>query len=69
VQRIKGEGDYDLARALLTPTAHFDPALRDESSPASIVCSCRHTGFVMPTLEPSEPGGEIDDAISYPLSI
>ena len=53
VQRIKGEGDYDAARALFeTYGVHFDPALRDE-----VVARVDHlhlpsyTGFVMPRLE------------------
>ena len=54
VQRIKAEGDYAAARALVESYGvHFDPALRDE-----VVARVEHldlpsyTGFVMPRLEP-----------------
>src|SRR5882762_10940600 len=64
VQRIKGEGDYDAARALFeTYGVHFDPALRDE-----IVARVDHlrlpsyTAFVMPKLEAvTNQAGEIAD--------
>jgi dipeptidyl-peptidase-3 len=71
VQRIKGEGDYEAARALFEAYGvHFDPALRDE-----IVARVDHlqlpsyTAFVMPRLEAVTNGaGEIADVIiSYPL--
>jgi dipeptidyl-peptidase-3 len=73
VQRIKAEGDYDAAKALVeTYGVHFDPALRDE-----IVARVDHlqlpsyTGFVMPRLEAvADASGEtIDIAISYPLDL
>jgi dipeptidyl-peptidase-3 len=73
VQRIKGEGDYDAARALFDAYGvHFDPALRDE-----IVARVDHlklpsySGFVMPKLEAVTDGsGDITDvAISYPLDL
>ena len=73
VQRIKGEGDYEAARALFTAYGvHFDPALRDE-----VVARVDHlnlpsyTGFVMPRLEAvtGASGGIIDVAISYPLDL
>jgi dipeptidyl-peptidase-3 len=73
VQRIKGEGDYDAARALFTAYGvHFDPALRDE-----IVARVDHlqlpsyTGFVMPKLDAAtNAAGEIVDVtISYPLDL
>jgi dipeptidyl-peptidase-3 len=73
VQRIKAEGDYDAAKALIeTYGVHFDPALRDE-----IVARVDHlqlpsyTGFVMPRLEAvADASGEtIDVAISYPLDL
>lgn len=69
VQRIKGEGDYAAAKALVEDYGvHFDPALRDE-----IVARVDHlelpsyTGFVMPTLAPVlDAGGTIADVrISY----
>jgi dipeptidyl-peptidase III len=73
VQRIKGEGDYDAARALFsTYGVHFDPALRDE-----VVARVDHlqlpsyTAFVMPKLEAvTNAAGEIVDVtISYPLDL
>jgi dipeptidyl-peptidase III len=73
VQRIKGEGDYDAARALFTSYGvHFDPALRDEV--VARVDNLRlpsYTGFVMPTLAPvMDASGEIVDVtISYPLDL
>ena len=58
VQRIKAEGDYAAARALIeTYGVHFDPALRDE-----VVARVEHldmpsyTAFVMPRLEPVHDG-------------
>jgi dipeptidyl-peptidase-3 len=73
VQRIKGEGDYDAARALFEAYGvHFDPALRDE-----IVARVDHlrlpsyTAFVMPKLEAvrHESGDITDVRISYPLDL
>jgi dipeptidyl-peptidase-3 len=73
VQRIKGEGDYEAARALFERYGvHFDPALRDE-----IVARVDHlqlpsyTAFVMPRLDAvTDEAGEITDvAISYPLDL
>jgi len=69
VQRIKAEGDYEAARALIeTYGVHFDPALRDE-----VVARVDHldmpsyTAFVMPRLEPVRHGSEIADVlITYP---
>jgi dipeptidyl-peptidase III len=69
VQRIKAEGDYEAARALMeTYGVHFDPALRDE-----VVARVDHldmpsyTAFVMPRLEPVRHGSEIADVlITYP---
>ena len=44
VQRIKGEGDYDAALALFTPTACISiPRCATRSSRAWIICSCRPT--------------------------
>jgi len=71
VQRIKSQGDFAAARALVDAYGtHFDPALRDE-----IVARVRrvdlpsYTGFVMPQLEPVHgPDGRIANVrISYPL--
>ena len=73
VQRIKGEGDYDAARALFTTYGvHFDPALRDE-----VVARVDHlqlpsyTAFVMPKLDAvmDADGGIVDVTISYPLDL
>ena len=73
VQRIKGEGDYEAARALVeTYGVHFDPTLRDE-----VVARVDHlrlpsyTAFVMPTLEAITNGaGEITEVtISYPQDL
>ena len=74
VQRIKGEGDYDAARALFdTYGVHFDPALRDE-----VVARVDHlqlpsyTGFVMPKLEAvtdAMPARSPTSTISYPLDL
>jgi dipeptidyl-peptidase-3 len=80
VQRIKGEGDYEAAKALVDAYGvHFDPALRDEV--VARVDRLRlpsYTGFVMPKLEPlvdadgadGAADGEITDvAISYPCDL
>jgi dipeptidyl-peptidase-3 len=73
VQRIKGEGDYDAAFALVdTYGVHFDPVLRDE-----IVARVDHlqlpsyTGFVMPRLTAvRDDAGDITDVtIDYPLDL
>jgi dipeptidyl-peptidase III len=73
VQRIKGEGDYDAARALFdTYGVHFDPALRDEVvARVDRLKLPSYTGFVMPRLRASRNGGgEITDVeISYPLDL
>jgi dipeptidyl-peptidase III len=73
VQRIKGEGDYDAARALFEAYGvHFDPALRDEI--VARVDRLRlpsYSGFVMPKLEAvtNESGDITDVEISYPLDL
>jgi dipeptidyl-peptidase-3 len=73
VQRIKGEGDYEAAKALVDGHGvHFDAALRDEV--VARVDRLRlpsYTGFVMPKLEPVvDADGEITDvAISYPCDL
>ena len=73
VQRIKGEGDYAAALALVdTYGVHFEPELRDE-----VVARVDHlqlpsyTAFVMPRLEAvrDAAGAIIDVAISYPLDL
>jgi dipeptidyl-peptidase-3 len=73
VQRIKAEGDYEAARALVeTYGVHFDPALRDEI--VARVDALRlpsYTGFVMPRLEAQygQDGSIVDVEVSYPLSL
>ena len=71
VQRIKAEGDYTAAKALVESYGvHFDPSLRED-----VVARVEHlnmpsyTGFVQPRLEPvSAADGTITDVtISYPL--
>jgi dipeptidyl-peptidase-3 len=73
VQRIKGEGDYDAALALVdTYGVHFDAALRDEVvARVDRLQLPSYTGFVMPRLEAVTNGcGEITDVeISYPLDL
>jgi dipeptidyl-peptidase-3 len=73
VQRIKGEGDYEAARALFTAYGvHFDPALRDE-----VVARVDHlqlpsySAFVMPKLDAviNASGDIVDVTISYPLDL
>jgi len=73
VQRIKGEGDYDAARALFdTYGIHFDAALRDEVvARVDRLHLPSYTGFVMPRLEKvTNAAGEIVDVtLSYPLDL
>ena len=73
VQRIKGEGDYEAARALVeTFGVHFDPALRDEVvARVDRLSLPSYTGFVMPRLDlvRDEAGEIVDVAISYPLDL
>ncbi len=73
VQRIKGEGDYEAARALFdTYGVHFDPARRDEVvARVDRLQLPSYTGFVMPRLEAviSARGDITDVAISYPLDL
>jgi dipeptidyl-peptidase-3 len=65
LQRIKGEGDYDAARALIERYAvRFDPALRDEvvdrAERASIPS---YVAYVMPDVVPiRDATGEVRDA-------
>jgi dipeptidyl-peptidase-3 len=71
VQRIKGEGDYAAARALVESYGvHFDAALRDEVvARVDRLQLPSYTGFVMPTLEPvvDAAGAIVDVTIAYPL--
>jgi dipeptidyl-peptidase III len=70
VQRIKGEGNYEAARALFdTYGVHVDAVLRDEI--VARVDALRlpsYTAFVMPRLEPvhDDRGTIVDVQISYP---
>lgn len=73
VQRIKGEGDYAAARALVeTYGVHFDPRLRDEVvARVDRLQLPSYTAFVMPRLEPVREanGGITDVRISYPCDL
>ena len=73
VQRIKGEGDYDAARALVEDYGvHFDAALRDEVvARVDRLQLPSYTAFVMPRLEPvaDASGRTIDVAITYPRDL
>jgi dipeptidyl-peptidase-3 len=73
VQRIKGEGDYDAAKALFeTYGVHFDPALRDEVVRRVDALNLpSYSGFVMPKLLPvTDASGTITDVeISYPQDL
>ena len=73
VQRIKGEGDYEAARALVeTYGVHFDPALRDEIvARVDRLQLPSYSAFVMPKLEAvtSDAGAIADVTISYPLDL
>jgi dipeptidyl-peptidase-3 len=73
VQRIKGEGDYEAARALFeTYGVRFDPTLRDEVvSRVEALELPSYTAFVMPRLDAKHGAdGEIVDVeISYPCDL
>jgi len=73
VMRIKAEGDYDAARALVERYGvHFDPLLRDEVvARVERLNLPSYTGFVMPRLEAVKgANGEITDVtISYPQDL
>jgi dipeptidyl-peptidase III len=73
VQRIKAEGDYPAARALVEAYGvHFDPRLRDEVvARVDALRMPSYTGFVQPRLQPVlDAGGAIADVvISYPLDL
>jgi dipeptidyl-peptidase-3 len=73
VQRIKSEGDYDAAKALVeTYGVHFDPALRDEIvARVDALQLPSYTGFVMPRLEPTygDDGSIVDVDVTYPSSL
>jgi dipeptidyl-peptidase III len=72
VQRIKAEGDYAAAKALVEEYGvHFDPALRDEVvERVERLNMPSYTGFVQPRLEPVVAGGQIVDVrVSYPRDL
>jgi dipeptidyl-peptidase III len=73
VQRIKAQGDYAAAKALVeTYGVHFDPKLRDQVvARVEKLDLPSYTGFVMPRLEAvTGPGGAILDVkISYPMDL
>jgi dipeptidyl-peptidase-3 len=73
VQRIKSEGDYDAAMALLEEYGtHFDPALRDEVvRRVDRLNLPSYTGFVQPRLDPvvDADGRFTDIRISYPQDL
>jgi dipeptidyl-peptidase-3 len=73
VQRIKAEGDYPAAKAMLeTHGVHFDPKLRDEIvARVDRLKMPSYTGFVQPRLEPvMDSTGRITDVkITYPQDL
>ena len=73
VQRIKSEGDYLAASALIDNYGvHFDPLLRDEViARVDALQLPSYTAFVMPRLRPVyDAGGAITDVtISYPRDL
>ena len=73
VQRIKAEGDYAAAAALVeTYGVHFDPALRDEVVRRVDALNLpSYTGFVMPRLTPvyGADGEMLDVEIAYPCDL
>ena len=72
-RRIKAEGDYAAAKALVeTYGVHFDPALRDEVvARVDRLQLPSYTAFVMPKLEAvrNERGEIVDVRIGYPLDL
>jgi dipeptidyl-peptidase-3 len=73
VQRIKGEGDYDAAKALVeTYGVHFDAALRDEIvARVDRLNLPSYSAFVMPRLDAvaGSDGAITDVTITYPLDL
>jgi dipeptidyl-peptidase-3 len=73
VQRIKSQGDYTAARALVeTYGVHFDGALRDEVvARVQRIDLPSYTGFVMPALAAThDASGRITRVdITYPLDL
>jgi dipeptidyl-peptidase-3 len=72
-QRIKAQGDYQAAKALLdTYGVTFDPKLRDEVVARVVKLNLpSYSGFVMPKLSPvTGPDGAVTDVtISYPMDL
>src|SRR5262249_23660025 len=73
VMRIKAEGDYDAARALVERYGvHFEPRVRDEIvARVDRLKLPSYTGFVMPALTAvrDAAGAIVDVEISYPLDL
>jgi dipeptidyl-peptidase-3 len=73
VQRIKSEGDYEAAKALVeTYGVHFDPRLRDEIvARVDRLQMPSYTGFVQPRLTAVKDADDriTDVTISYPLDL
>jgi dipeptidyl-peptidase-3 len=73
VQRIKGEGDYEAAKALTeTYGVHFEPALRDEVvARVDALNLPSYSAFVMPRLSPvhDERGAIRDVEVTYPCDL
>jgi dipeptidyl-peptidase-3 len=73
VQRIKAEGDYAAAKALVeTYGVHFAPALRDEIvARVDALNLPSYTAFVMPRLEAryGQDGEIVDVELSYPCDL
>jgi len=71
IQRIKSEGDFNAAKALVdTYGLKIDTALRDQVlARVEKLDRAVYTGFVMPKLEPvkNNKGEIVDVKISYPL--
>lgn len=73
VMAIKGEGDYDAAKALVEEYGiYFDTNLRDEVlERVKLLNPPSYTGFVQPRLAPvrDERGNIVDIQISYPCDL
>lgn len=71
VQRVKSEGDYESARALVaTYGTHFEPRLRDEIvARVDRLNLPSYTAFIQPKLEAvrDAAGHIVDVTISFPL--
>ncbi len=73
VQRIKSEGDYEAAKALIENYGiRFEPSLRDEVMERVAALDLpSYTGFVMPRLEAKydTDGAIVDVMVSYPMDL